>query len=333
MDDQLPSPARFRGYLLWLSVALAGLALLLLGSLYAFRKQLPPPPFTGSISFDEKAVWLADRLDRDCDLLAVGSSMTVNNLDSAVFDQKAFLNASSWGMKMQHTEYFLDTLLELVSPKTVLVITAPIDFERDYRDRAFYDRAKLVEFLESRDLFCSHLQYLSIGYLLEGLPGVLRDRVGRGTYYALDFDAGGSVPLDLVTEGFERLDDRWDRPIAQAEGIDEVNYESLAAMARKCHERSIRFVLVQAPIREGVLGEVDRVFLHENHWPRLERLCAENGAAFYNFHGRLRLSEGDFADSTHLSRAGAGKLSRALLGALEAPASSVTQRSSGGALE
>lgn len=315
-DSPLP-PLPFRRYLTWLLGTLVVLGGLLLGMVYRYQEALPPPPFTGSISFDEKAVWLSKRLQEPCDILAVGSSMTVNNLDSEVFASHHFLNASSWGMKIQQTDYFLEHLLAILSPKVVLVVTAPIDFERDYRGRAIYDADKLQRFFRTGDLFRSHLDYLSAKYLLESIGPVHRDRYGRGTYYSLDFDEGGSVPLDLMDEGFERLDDRWFKPIAQEEAVDEANYEALTALATRCRERGILFALIQPPIREDILTEKDRLFLTEKHWPRLASLCAREEALFQNYHGELALTETDFADSTHLNRQGAGKLSRAIGSLLE----------------
>ena len=316
IPDTTPSP-HFKSYLVWLLGGLVVLGGALLGAVYLFQNELPPPPFTGSVSFDEKAVWLSKRLDEPCDILAIGSSMTVNNLDSSVFTNHAFINASSWGMKIQQTDYFLETLLGYLSPKTVLVVTAPIDFEHDYRGREIYDEQKLTRFFNDGNLFRTHLQYVSAKYLLGSVGPVLRDRVGRKTYYSLDFDVGGCVPLDLDSEGFERLTDRWEKPVAQEEAVDEANYAGLAAMAERCDERGIRFVFVQPPIREDILTEKDREFLNNRHWPRLSQICQDKGASFHNFHGNLPVTEADFADSTHLNRQGARKLSRAILRGLE----------------
>ncbi len=312
-----PPDRSFSRYLAWLSGGLLGLGATLFFVIYQFGEELPPPPFTGSISFDEKAVWLAKHLDDPCEVLAIGSSMTVNNLDSAVFSGRHLINASSWGMKIQHIDYFLETLLEYVSPKAVLVVTAPTDFERDFRGPALFDRARLKRFFDSRDLFRSHVELLSVEYLIGAIPEIRRDRVGRSTYFALDFDAGGGVPLDLVSEGFERWPDRWEKPVAREEGMDEANYESLAAMARRCRDRGLPLVVVQAPIREDVLTERDRAFLLGRHWLRLAQICRDSGAGFHNFHGRLALAETDFADSTHLNRAGARELSKRIVPLLD----------------
>lgn len=312
MDLETTEPRVFRKYLFGLLGLLGMLIVAGLVCVHAFREQLPPPPFTGSISFDEKAVWLSKRLQEPCEVLAIGSSMTVNNLESSAFSEHAFINASSWGMKIEQTDYFLELLLEYWKPKAVVVVTAPTDFEGDYRGKKIFDREKLKRFFDSGDLFRTHLEYLSAQYLLGSVKEIQRDRVGRGTYYALDFDAGGSVPLDLMSEGFEKVDDRWAKPLAQSENVVESNYLGLAQLAERCQSQGIRFLLVQPPIREDILTEKDQAFLTEKHWPRLAKICLEKGGAFHNFHGELSLSEEDFADSTHLNRDGAEKLSEAV---------------------
>ena len=309
MNLETTEPRAYRKYLLGLLSLLALLVVTTLVCVHAFREKLPPPPFTGSISFDEKAMWIAKRLKEPCDILAIGSSMTMNNLDSSAFAGQDFINASSWGMKIEQTDYFVDLLLNYWSPKTLIVVTAPIDFEGDYRGKKIFDREKLKRFFDSGDLFRAHLDYLSAHYLLGTMSEVRRDRVGRKTYYSLDFDEGGSVPLDLMTEDFERLDDRWNKSLAQEEAIVEASYLGLQSLAKRCQDKGIRLLLVQSPIREDIMTEKDTAFLAKTHWPRLAKICHESSGAFHNFHGTLAMTEGDFADSTHLSRSGARKLS------------------------
>lgn len=49
-------PGSAARYLRWLAGTLALLTAAVLVLIGAFQERLPPPPFTGSISFDEKAV-------------------------------------------------------------------------------------------------------------------------------------------------------------------------------------------------------------------------------------------------------------------------------------
>ncbi len=300
----------FKRYCLAFFSLLTGLALLLGAILYTKARTLPPPPFSGSISFDEKAVWLAERLDKPYDILAIGSSMTVNNLHPDAFPDQAVINASSWGLKMQQTERFLDLLLDYYSLQTVLIITTAIDFEGDYRGAEIYDEKKLRRFFEQRNLFKTHLEYLSLHYLMSNAGAIKRDRVGRKTYYSLDFDRSGGVPLDLIAEGFERLDERWNRPVTKESALDEANYKALKKIALLCQSKGAHLYLVQSPIRQDVLSPTDTTFLNEKHWPRVKRVCEENGATFINLHGELSLGEEHFADSDHLNRQGAIRFSR-----------------------
>lgn len=311
-NEPLSDPSRFKGYLVCLIGVFASITLLLFMLLERFGAAFPPPAFTGSISFDEKAVWLAEHLDRSCEILAIGSSMTVNNLDTSALGGDKMLNAASWGMKMDHIDGFLEVLLEHVTPKTVVVVTAPIDFQRDHRDRELFQRAVLERFLVDGNLSRAHWRLMSMNYLLGSFLEVRSGREGRSQYFSLDFDEGGCVPLDLDSEGFERWPERWSMPVAEESSMDEKHYVALSVMAERCRARGIAFLLVQAPIREAVLTAEDADFLEKRHWPRLAQICEEQGGRFANFHGRLALSDDEFADSTHLNRAGALKLSEAI---------------------
>ena len=118
--------------------------------------------------------------------------------------------------------------------------------------------------------------------------------------------------MDLVSENFERLDDRWNKPLAQQGSLVEANYIGLQALVKRCEDQRIRFLLVQPPIREDIMTAEDAAFLKEAHWPRLAKICHERRGAFHNFHRTLTMTEDDFADSSHLSRSGARKLSTAM---------------------
>ena len=303
-----PEAQAYRPYLWCLLVSLTVVGGAFFATLFIQKDRLPPPPFTGSISFDEKAVWLSKHFDQPCDVLAIGSSMTLNNLDSEVFAGRHFLNAGSWGLKIDQTDYLLSLLLEYLKPKVVLVVTAPTDFERDYRGRKIYDETKLRRFFTSKDLFRSHLDCLYLTYLVENYAAIGRDRHGRRNYYSLDFDSGGSVPID--PEGLERDQKRWMKPVAPESSMDPVNYEALGKLAKRCADIGIQFLLVQPPIRKDILSETDIDFLTNRHWPKLAAICQEHEATFDNQHGVMAADSSVFVDSTHLNAIGAQRLSQ-----------------------
>mgnify|MGYP002631857494 CR=1 FL=1 len=239
--------------------------------------------------------------------------MSVNNLESSLFPSDNFLNASSWGMKVAQTDHFLTILLKHLDPETVIMVTAPTDFEFDYRGQAIVDHHKLDQYFVSRNLFTTHLRYLSLTYMVSEFRDIQRDRQGRQTYYSLDFDSGGSVPLATISEGFERIGQRWMKPVASESMIDPENYAALATLVQRCTDAGKTFYLIQAPIREDILSPTDRDFLTQRHWPKLAEQVQVNGGSFHNFHGELALTSEQFADSTHLNRMGAQRLSKAIM--------------------
>jgi len=67
----------------FLPICLGAGAIVTLLLYFKSRGELAPVPLTGSVSFNAKMEFLRRRPAKNADVLAVGSSMVLNNLDTA----------------------------------------------------------------------------------------------------------------------------------------------------------------------------------------------------------------------------------------------------------
>ncbi|MBA3710678.1 MAG: hypothetical protein H0W83_17875 [Planctomycetes bacterium] len=275
--------------------------------------RLPPIPLTGNISFDEKLEWLWKRGPRNWDVLAAGSSMTLNNLYSeGVINElsagTSYVNSASWSLKIGDTRKFVDYLCALQQPKSVIVICGPMDF---------YGKNS-VEFIQTNNLNFYRAttnygllaaQYFDPIYYYKHSQEIREQRRTRASYRTLMFDSGGGVPMDVSYPSIDS--ERWNEK-PRPELIDPAQYIEFERLAVMLEARQIRFICAQSPIRSDAYDASDTVAL-DRHWQRLSDILKAHGFPFYNIHRSLSLGPESFADYSHLNADGARQFTAALV--------------------
>jgi hypothetical protein len=279
----------------------------------AARGRLAPVPLSGNISFDEKMEWLWKRGDRRWDVLAIGSSMTLNNLDCGEVAARlpagvALANASSWSLKIGETRTLLDYLATVRRPRAVLLVSGPMDFyggEKPYAitaaDLDFYRATRSYSVLVAR--------YFDPLWYYDRADQIAGQRASRAWYSSLDYDQWGGVPLEVRWP--KVAPERWnERP--RPERIDPRQYDELDRLATRLAEEHVALICAQPPIRDDAFDACDRAGLRA-HWRRVAGILAAHGFRFINLHGQLALGRDCFADYSHLNAEGAKRFTQALL--------------------
>ena len=276
---------------------------------------LAAPPVTGSLSFDEKLYYIAETKGIEAiDVLAVGSSMTFNNLASApIADRlsKKFINYSSWGLTIEQTAYFIKFLVPLYKPKTVIVVSSPMDFYYSNRSPALFDKKEVTQYLMGHDVIRSYGEHFDPIYLLRSSVGIKEQRSTNNGYESLLFDDYGGVLLDINKKNINRK--RWETKFDPAR-LDPKAYEALDDLARFLRLRKITFVIVQPPMRQAAVEGISEQL--GNHWRKIKELSVKESFIFVNMHERLDLPDEYFVDYAHLNYKGADKFTRAFLDAV-----------------
>ena len=273
--------------------------------------RLPPPPFAKSISFDEKVVWLHNNAKPNIDLLALGSSMTLNNLSSEVLVAERpcwrFVNASSWGLKIRHVEKFFRLLDGVYKIKSLLICVAPVDFRKDGRPDEVPHRRLIEQYLRGGSQAWAQLILFSGDYFVSNLQKMDLFRNHNDHYQSLHFDLYGGVPL--AVKDFAIDQHRW-RGGAQTE-FDESNYQSLVELANYCRERRIGLYLWTTPVRQQAMG-VSGENLFSFHLARLQKLAADEGFVLVEADNQ-DFDDSMFVDMGHLNEKGARQFTATML--------------------
>ena len=176
----------------------------------------PPPHFTNNLSLNEKLVAFEELGGRDAEVVAIGSSMTFNNLSSeevlARFGQRYF-NLGAWGLDMVQVNALSRSMVPRSKARTVIVVSNLMDFNRDAK-RSSIDLAAVDV---RKDLSASAANYLTSPALTYYLRQTETNRIrysDRGNYECLMMDAHGGVVLEVPPDKI--LAGRWCDPTAGA---------------------------------------------------------------------------------------------------------------------
>jgi hypothetical protein len=286
--------------------------------LYARSVGLDPPAhITNSLSLNEKLRFVRHNHRYDCQVMAIGSSMTQCNLASAPLIEalgspEAYLNVASWGTKPADVHTVLRVLLRKRSPRSVIIVTSPMDFYEG--PGANVDPESLDRWGES---YMDGTMSWWAGQLLQfQLNRVVRDswrlaqrRRSNRWYGSFVFDEGGAAPTDIRYPNVDHA--RWNTKL-QPERCHDTHYQGMARIADDLQNRGTRLIVVQAPIRADAISPEAEAGL-ETYCRRLQKILEDRDGLFVNMHRLMSPGQDLFTDYSHLNVEGAMMLSRRLL--------------------
>jgi hypothetical protein len=268
--------------------------------------RLVAPAITGNVCFDEKVRFLRNSPSKQCDVLVVGSSMAVANIESQTMlkhlpQGTRLLNAGAWNMKVGHTRAMLECLLGVYRPDRIILVCGLMDFYRDPRPSQFFDASEVTQFIHGSSYWLAVLRHFDLQYYVKWSFSILQHRSTRKDYESVMFDAWGGIPYDIF---FPNVDQRrWNQKVDPAQ-VDPRQYEELGRLADLVRSRGLRLICVQPPLRHGAIpiGAAAGV---DEHWRRMEEILRSRGFHLCNFQKAMTLNDDYFADYSHLNEKGA----------------------------
>ncbi|MBV6404655.1 MAG: hypothetical protein IT228_12615 [Flavobacteriales bacterium] len=274
--------------------------------LWTLRETVPAPRITNNIALNEKLAFVRERFPDGVDVLAVGSSMTLNNLASAGvvahFGTERYVNAAAWGLGAAELPVLGTLLTDRLRPHTVLVATNLMDFRSAGRQLGT-DSAAMARYLDGGSRWAGHLRHWDAPYLLRQAEANRIRFHDPGNYEYLGFDGHGGATLDVPAARIDRA--RFNEAPPSADQLDEARYAAFAGFARWLHDRGVRLVVLQCAYRDGLrTPAVDA--LQRAHTGRLRDLLEPLGHTVIDANAH-RWPDSLYVDGSHLGRAGAAR--------------------------
>jgi hypothetical protein len=288
--------------------------LIMISTIVVFKNKIPAPRISNSESFNEKARWIQGNLATGCDVLIIGSSMALNNIDGSLLKEmtqaKSVLNLGSWGLTTSESEEILKYVVPLCKPKVIILSTYYGDFDnrpesinwklfKDY----VYGKSTVVTYLKSMDPIYYLSAYINRKHLKSS---------GNSIYQSLEFDVTGSVMFDC--KNFQVDPARWDgqnkyQPLNPER--TEANLSALISIENIAKDNHSQLLVVETPLRkvaEVTLFKPEIIHL----WDAVTRSVNSAGFTFLKVRSHNDFSDEQFVDFVHLNKCGAIKAMKAI---------------------
>jgi hypothetical protein len=271
---------------------------------------IPAPPLSNSYSLNEKIEFLRTA-KKEVPVLAIGSSISLNNLSSEVlvkhFGSHAFLNTASWGINMQDNYNMLKTLYEVYHPHTLILASSIVEFEKSDK---LVNYSLLKEYLTSPDFKAKlyHLKCFNLRYYMDNINYKKMVRADKHRYQYLVFDANGGVNLE--GEGFKIDQRRWNGSFEKKD-LDTLSYLYLDSISTFCKNKNIQLLFFQSPFRKGMYTQLDASKTAElsTHLKKIETILKKNNQVFIDTDDLL-WNDSLFIDFMHLNKNGASAFTK-----------------------
>ncbi len=278
-------------------------SIVLLMSIY--HDAIPAPRLSSSESFNEKARWFKSHKS-NCDVLIVGSSMAVNNVDGLYLSEvlkRNIQNLGSFGMNLSEVSILLNKLPISCRPRQVIVPIFRNDIINKWNKTIDWNR--YINYIEGEAYATSYFLNMDLIYYFSTYyKRKIHQRNGNKTYQSLNFDGSGSVMLS--SENFNIDSSRWieyqnDRVVkwSQLEGIS----ENISTIVSSVHSFGAKVVFVKTPLTSASKEFYEKI--DSSLWSYFSEIVKINGADFIDLNVRMTLGNDYFVDYAHLNEKGA----------------------------
>lgn len=279
------------------------------------------PLLTNSISFDAKLKYIKERNIKQTDILAIGSSMTLNNLSSTIIKDSlhmSYFNFASWGLQMKDIDQLAINYIPKYKPKYIIVVSSIMDFTNDELSASIQNYLNTSQNI--KDNFEAYFYIKNFNSLAE-----IRGRkielakcasIDTNDYSSLHFDKWGGVLLRMSKKSFSLK--RWNDHSPFPTKFTTSHYQALMSLSSLLKDRHIKFIFVQSPIKLQYTNTLSSQQSIENHFVNCKKIVEKYGGIYLNFHGIKEFSNDSlFVDQYHLSSVGATIFTRKLTHSLK----------------
>lgn len=243
------------------------------------------------------------------DIIAIGSSMTLNNLYSKSiineFTSSSYYNLSSWGIRIKDVNKLMPIYVEMYHPKLVIIVSNVVDFTQGGTK---LDLSLIKRYLISKNRKNYFLTNFDLKYLIKRSLDNTYNLTHSDVYSSLKYDEYGGVVFQ--ENDFKISQRRWENK-PDFTKISEINYVALAELCSFLKEKKIKLIFIQSPFRDGLLDGkyIDAL---QDHIIKVKKIVLKSGHVYvdttvYNWPSKY------FVDSVHLSNIGTRRLTNIFL--------------------
>lgn len=288
------------------------IAAVIAGYCWIYKEYFPAPRLTRNVSLNEQMKRVRKISNGHFDhspngtvnLLAVGSSMSLNNLNSQAviehFKDSNYVNVGSWSTRMNQTAKISALLIDILKPRTVL-LTSNMEDWMTTPDYFTVDTIMLRDYITEWSTIGSYLRTLRPSYYLREMENNKQRMTDPEYFDFLGFDPWGGASINVPPENVTA--DREANTVPRPDQIDQSLYEHLEWLAARADSGGIDLIFIQAPYRENVQTDELRSLI-TTHEYRVKNILEAYGHTFISTTDRSWPNE-LYIDPSHLKAQGA----------------------------
>jgi len=265
-------------------------------------------PFICSVSFDSKIYELKQRHFETIDNIAVGSSMTLNNLNTEVFlkyiNNESFYNVSSWGQGIKFDRDVIMILVARYSPKRIIMVTSASDFHDDA-----LDNKKSIKTYLYTDLL--DIPFMTINKIntqfYDSDEDYMNCKNAVNDYTNLRYDDCGGIELNVYGDNIST--ERWNSTSPFRFDRKNDSYKSLIEICKYLKSQNVDLLFVNTPTRQHYYCNNYKDV--EKHIQLCDSIVSSYGFFYSNEMSFEQYQDSLFADCSHLNVEGAKMLTNA----------------------
>lgn len=270
--------------------------------IFVFYFGFPPPRLSNSLSFNAKIEYIKNfHLNRDINVLSVGSSMTLNNVHTKTIKKyfgNNYLNISSFGQNIKEDYLLIKLFCKYYSPRHIIISCGYMDFNDDYKE-INYD---MVEGYLFHNSFKAYKNY-SFRYLLEESIRYFSSKNDTLSYSSLLYDDCGGV--NFKRNNFDIDTSRWQGRSIVNFNFDEIQYQYLDSISNFCKINNINLVLTESPFRNGYYSSLQENTFNilNEHENKIQKIMDRDNHLYIKTEHKS-WPDKLFVDYSHLNRKG-----------------------------
>lgn len=260
------------------------------------------PVITNSASLDAKMLDYRAHNFNNIDVLSVGSSMNLNNINSTEIKLPkgltTYYNFGAWGLQISDTFYFVKYFTDKYKIKCVVISSSIPDFtaKAEQSIPKYYELDIINKFLP---YYYSQSGMLSILYRHQLLK---QYKAATDDYTNLNFDEFGGVALTIPKKKISST--RWNEMPTFPNKNTSYQYNALKDLALFLKNKRIVFIYAQAPMRSALANAIETKAIINDHFKKCKSIVAENGGIYLNLHSTSIYDDSLFVDQYHLTSEG-----------------------------
>ncbi len=281
---------------------------------FFFENKIPAPHLSPSESFNEKARWFRNLAGKRCDILVIGSSMALNNINgaymSSLLRNKEVVNLGAFSLPISDSALLLKYTAPLCKPKLIILATYYGDFNHNSeKSKKIIEWELFQRYITGSSAEIVYLQSLDFNYYVSTFFSRKKYSIKRNTIYeSLNFDETGSVVLDC--EKFDIQPNRWNG-YSRLTFFDKNKIRSqldeLYFVEKIANENHSRLLVVAMPLRKVAVEKLATLGV-ETLWEDVSKSINNSGGAFINVDNISTFEDSYFTDFAHLNGCGSKKL-------------------------